>query len=176
MSAQERKLTAEVSARRLAEQAGEELNEASPVMVWWGKNREYLKEAVINSPEVRLESPSTEPATPGPQPQAREGWSLGHGNSRAGLMDLDDFFMPICKPDPSLDPLQTSLELQQASTNYAQAIKNVNQLMQGLEEAKRTLNQRHTETINIINTQYHNSKSGLTPNRETLETASNGTS
>lgn len=128
---QERKLTAEVSARRLAEQAE-----------WWDKNKEYLKEAGIDFymhnktgfQEVRLESPSTEPA----------------------------------KPDPH-DPLQTSLELQQAVLDYAQAIKNVKHLTQSLEEAKKTLNQRHTETINIINTQYYKFQEWIEIERNAIE-------
>jgi hypothetical protein len=153
---QKRKLTAEVSAKRLAEQAGKELNGANPVMVWWGKNKEYLKEAGIDfcmhnkTGYQEVESPSMEPAMPDPQPKG-------------------DSYMPKHEPDHPHDPLQTSLALQKAVLDYALAIKNVKQLTQSLEEAKKTLNQRHTETMNIINTQYYKFQEWIEVQQTTIE-------
>jgi hypothetical protein len=144
---QERKLTAEVSAKRLAEQAA-----------WWDKNKDYLKKAGIDfymhnktgCQEVRLENPSMEPTMPDQQPKS-------------------DSYMPKHEPDPPHDPLQTSLALQKAVLDYAQAIKNVKQLTQSLEEAKKTLNQRHTETMNIINTQYYKFQEWIEVQRSIIE-------
>jgi len=150
---QERKLTAEVSAKRLAEQAA-----------WWDKNKEYLKEAGIDfymhnntgCQEVRLENPSMEPTMPD---------SKSDSYTALGLTTP----MSKCEPEPPHDPLQTSLVLQQAVIDYAQAIKNVKQLTQSLEEAKKTLNQRHTETMNIINTQYYKFQEWIEVQRSTIE-------
>jgi len=144
---QERKLTAEVSAKRLAEQAE-----------WWDKNKDYLQEAGIDfymhngtgCQEIRLENPSMEPTMPDPQPKC-------------------DSNMSKHEPDPPHDPLQTSLALQKAVLDYAQAIKNVKQLTQSLEEAKKTLNQRHTETMNIINTQYYKFQEWIEVQRSIIE-------
>ena len=162
---QERKLTTIVLAKRLAEQEGKELNEAYEsksaddilkAMVWWSKNKEYLYEAGIDSSMHNItgcqevESPSMEPAMPDPQPKG-------------------DSYMPKHEPDPPHDPLQTSLALQKAVLDYAQAIKNAKQLTQSLEEAKKTLNQRHTETMNIINTQYYKFQEWIEVQRSIIE-------
>jgi len=162
---QERKLTAEVSAKILAEQSGKELNEAYgsnsaddilKAMVWWSKNKEYIKEAGIDSCMhdktgcQEVESTTMEPAMPDPQPKS-------------------DSYMPKHEPDPPHDPLKTSLAVQKAVLDYAQAIKNVKQLTQSLEEAKKTLDQRHTETMNIINAQYYKFQEWIEVQQTTIE-------